>query len=154
MLICVKQKRRSQGFTLIELIVTIVLLAVASTTIFGFFTNFSRTSVDPMIQQQALSIAEAYLEEILLKPVTDPDGVDSGESRSTYDDVDDYNAITSSAVQDQNGAAIADLSDYTVSVTVGSASLNGITGALLIQVSVDHPAVNPIVIHGFRTAYP
>ena len=38
-------------------------------------------SADAMVLSQAVAIAEAYLEEITLKPFADPDGVD-GETAS------------------------------------------------------------------------
>jgi MSHA pilin protein MshD len=57
----------AHGFTLIEIIVTIVVLAIAGTTLLSVFTSTARTIADPMIQQQAISIAEAYMEEVLLK---------------------------------------------------------------------------------------
>ena len=151
---------RLSGFTLIEVIVTIVVLSVSATAILSMFTNTIRTSADPMIQQQAMSIAEAYMEEILLKPIADPDGSEAGETRSSYDDVDDYAALTNAAIEDQNGVAIADLSNYSVSVTVTQVTdvneLNGVVfpDALRIRVSVDHTVLDPIVLHGYRTGYP
>jgi MSHA pilin protein MshD len=143
------------GFTLIEVIVTIVVLSVAATAIMGMFTNTIRTSADPMIQQQALSIAEAYMEEILLKSFDDPDGTEAGETRGSYDDVDDYDALTNAAIEDQNGNPIGILSDFTVSVTVTTDVLNTIVSAdaFLIRVSVAHAVLDPIVLHGYRTRY-
>jgi len=149
-----KVNNRQAGFTLIEIIVTIVVLSIAATAILSIFTNTIRTSADPMIQQQALSIAEAYMEEIQLKPFSDPGGGVGETARAAFDDVSDYGTLNNAAIEDQNGSPIADLSSYTVSVTVTSnASLNGITDALLISVSVNHAALDPVVIHGFRTNY-
>jgi MSHA pilin protein MshD len=47
----------------------------------------TRASVDPVIQKQALSIAEALLEEIQLRPFThcDPDDPNAGTALSTAD---------------------------------------------------------------------
>jgi MSHA pilin protein MshD len=147
-------KLRQSGFTLIEIIVTIVVLSVAATAIMSMFTNTIRTSADPMIQQQALSIAEAYMEEIMSKPFNDPGGGDGETARSSFDDVDDYNSLNDVGAEDENGNPIPILSAYTVTVTVTpNANLNGITDALRIRVSVDHTGLDPIVIHGFRTNY-
>ena len=148
------------GFTLIEVIVTIVVLSIAATAILSMFTNTIRTSADPMIQQQALSIAEAYMEEIQLKPFSDPGGGGGETARAAFDDVSDYGTLSNATIEDQNGVPISDLSSYSVSVTVTPVTdvneLNGIVApdALRIKVSVDHTVLDPIVLHGYRTNYP
>ncbi|MCP4275696.1 MAG: prepilin-type N-terminal cleavage/methylation domain-containing protein, partial [Gammaproteobacteria bacterium] len=132
-------KQSQSAFTLIEIITTIVIIAVAATAIMSVFTGTIKTSADPMIQQQAVSIAEAYMEEILLKPFSDPDGV-GGETRSGYDDVFDYDLLTDNGATDQNGNGIASLTDYTVTVSVTTSALNGIAAAnaALVTVTVSH----------------
>ena len=151
---------RSGGFTLIEVITTIVVLSVAAAAIMGMFTNTIRTSADPMIQQQALSIAEAYMEEIQLKPFSDPGGGGGETARAAFDDVSDYGTLSNATIEDQNGDAISELSNYSVTVTIAPVTdvneLNGIVSpnALRIRVSVDHTVLDPIVLHGYRTNYP
>ena len=151
---------RSGGFTLIEVITTIVVLSVAAAAIMGMFTNTIRTSADPMIQQQALSIAEAYMEEIQLKPFSDPGGGGGETARAAFDDVSDYGTLSNATIEDQNGDAISVLSNYSVTVTIAPVAdvneLNGIVSpnALRIRVSVDHTVLDPIVLHGYRTNYP
>lgn len=151
---------RSGGFTLIEVITTIVVLSVAAAAIMGMFTNTIRTSADPMIQQQALSIAEAYMEEIQLKPFSDPGGGGGETARAAFDDVSDYGTLSNATIEDQNGDAISELSNYSVTVTIAPVAdvneLNGIVSpnALRIRVSVDHTVLDPIVLHGYRTNYP
>ncbi|MCP4490773.1 MAG: prepilin-type N-terminal cleavage/methylation domain-containing protein [Gammaproteobacteria bacterium] len=146
--------RRQTAFTLIELITTIVILAVAATAIMGVFTSTIKTSADPVIQQQAVSIAEAYMEEILLKPFSDPDGI-GGENRSNYDDVFDYDGLNDVGARDQDDNAIASLADYTVTVSVANDALNGIASAdaALITVTADHTVLDPIVLQGYRANY-
>ena len=84
-----------KGFTLLEVLVTIIVIGVAATALMGVFTSTVATSANPMIQQQAIAIAEAYQEEIQLKSFSDPTqietgGDEAGESRANYDDVQDY----------------------------------------------------------------
>ncbi len=145
---------RSAGFTLIEIITTIVVLSIAATTIMSMFSNTIRSSANPMIQQQAISIAEAYMEEILLKPFNDPDGI-GGETRANFDDVLDYNGLNDGGALDQNGNPIASLGDYTVTVSVTNTGINGIASAdsFLITVNVAHTVLGSIVLNGFRTNY-
>ena len=78
------------------------MLSIAATSIMSVFTSTVRTSANPMIQLQALSIAEAYMEEILLKDFSDPEANDqgsavietnrseAGETRVNYDVIQDY----------------------------------------------------------------
>jgi len=70
-----RSARRPRGATLIELIMFIVVVGAAVTGVLGAINYATRASVDPMIQKQALAIAEAVLEEAQLMPFTycDPD---------------------------------------------------------------------------------
>ena len=76
-----------RGLSLIELIVSIVVISVAVAGVLGALSIASRTSADPMIQKQALAIAEAILEEVQLKPFThcDPDDTKAATAASTAD---------------------------------------------------------------------
>jgi len=151
------------GFTLMEILITIVVLSIASTAIMGVYMNTVRSSADPMLQQQAIAIAEAYLEEIQMKSFADPTevetgGAEAGETRSNYDDIQDYDGLSDSGARDQNNTAIAALSAFNIQVTVAGRALSGagtVTAAdsLRIDVTVDHAAIGPILISGFRTNY-
>ena len=148
--------RRQSAFTLIEIIITIVVVGIAATALLSVFASMVRGSVDPMIQQQATTIAEAYMEEIMLRAYDDPQVAESGgaegETRPPYDDVQDYNSLGTTQVRDQNNNPIAALSDYQVTVTVSGAVLNTVN-AMQIDVSVSHPAIDTIVLSAFRTDY-
>ena len=117
--------KSQRGVTLVELVVSIVIIGIAASTVLGVFATTSASSADPMIRHQAAAIAEAYLEEIRLRAFDDPDGSDSEASRVDFDDVDDYDGLTDVGARDQFGNAIAGLSDYTVSVTVNNSSGRG-----------------------------
>lgn len=152
---------RQSAFTLIEVIVTIIVLSIAATALISVFTSTVRGSADPLVQQQATTIAEAYLEEILLRAFDDPQGgetgTDEGEAgRAEYDDVKDYRSLAAGPPADQTGVPIAALAAYTVTVGVTNNALNGLPPAdsLRIDVSVDHPAVSPIALSAYRTRYP
>ena len=155
---------RRAGFSLVELIVAIVVAGIAVAAAARIFSTTLRGSGDPMVRQQAELIAEAYLDEILIKRFYDPDtntvctGTVEG-SRGQYDNVCDYDGL-SEAPHDQFGNAIAALSAYTVQVTVSNAgvSLNGIdnTGVvriLRVDVTVTGPAGTNVVLSSYRTNY-
>lgn len=147
------------------------MLSIAATSIMSVFTSTVRTSANPMIQLQALSIAEAYMEEILLKDFSDPEANDqgsavietnrseAGETRVNYDDIQDYNDLPDTVVRDQNNNVITQLSDYSVTVTVFEEAL-GIESkkivskdSMRIDITVSHTAMSPIEITGYRTNY-
>lgn len=153
-----------KGFTLLEVLITIVVIAIAASALMGVYVSTVKTSVDPMIQQQAIAIAEAYMEEIQLKNFADPTqlesgGAEAGETRMSYDDVQDYDDPSiDGAVADQNNNAIGSLSDYSVTVAVSGQTLGGtpvipVTDSMRIDITVDHPAIDPITLSGFRTLY-
>src|SRR3981081_2156421 len=67
--------RAEHGVSLIELIVFIVVVSIGVAGVVGALSMATRASAHPMIQKQALAIAEALLEEVQLQPFTycDPD---------------------------------------------------------------------------------
>ena len=114
------------GLSLVEVIIFIVLVAVAIAGVIGVVNTVVAHSSDPMVRKQALSIAESLLEEVQLMPMTycDPDDANvstavngaacatgsnnqtstapqSGETRysqtTPFDNVADYNAFDTSS---------------------------------------------------------
>jgi MSHA pilin protein MshD len=69
------ERRLEHGVTLVELIVFIVIVSTAVAGVLMTLDISNRSSADPMIQKQALAVAEALLEEVQLQPFTycDPD---------------------------------------------------------------------------------
>jgi len=67
--------RRARGASLVELVVFIVVVSVGVAGVLSALNAATRGSPDPMLQKQALAIAESLLEEVLLQPFTfcDPD---------------------------------------------------------------------------------
>ena len=119
----------SRGFTLIELVIFIVVVAAGVAGILAVYVNTVKSSADPLARKQALAIAEALLEEITMKEFSNPSGGYSGSSRALFDDVDDYNGYsTSGGMVDPAGNAISGLSGYDVSpaVAVSSVTLGGV----------------------------
>ncbi len=151
--------RKSSGFTLMEIIVTLIVIGISAAALMSVFSNLVRGSADPMIQQAA-TIAEAYMEEIMLRSFDDPQGGESGaaeggETRATYDDVKDYRSLAAGPAADQAGASIG-LDSYIVTLSITNSALNGVAAAdaLRINVSVNHPAIGAIAISGYRLRYP
>lgn len=128
---------RERGFTLLELVVTLVILGVAFAAIAGLVATLGGGSASPVLQTQALYIAEGYLEEAMLKAYADPEGDprNCAASRDVWDDIDDYACLdTPASPTDSTGAAIAGLSRYRVTMEVGAPETIG--GALVRRVEV------------------
>ena len=152
--------QRQTGATLIELVVSIVVISVGLVGVLAVMNRNVSSSGDPMTQHQAVAIAEAYLEEILAKEFTDPDGgetggPEAGETRATFDDVNDYNGLPDIGARDQNDIPIAGLGAYNVGVTVVNQVWNGIPAAdaLLVTVTVTGIGGVTITLTGYRTKY-
>jgi MSHA pilin protein MshD len=148
--------RRHRGVTLVELIVAITIVAIGVTSILGALSAATSHSADAMIQQQAVAIAQAYLDEMLQRWVVDPYGTPPNTGRASWDTVDDYNGLVDAGAHDQFGNPIAALSGYTVTVAVSqSAALTGIAAAAArrIDVTVSYAPNVTVTLSGYRTNY-
>lgn len=143
------------GFTLVELVVAIVVIAVAISGVLLAMNYATGRSADPMIQNQAVAIGEAYLEEILLRPC----GVDAtpGETdRTLFDNLADYANLPDSKVRDQNGALIPLLDPYAVTVTLTAAAIGpgGSTApGTEVAVRVTRPGGVDLTLRGWCVDY-
>jgi len=149
-------RARQRGVTLVELIVAITIVAIAATTILGTMATVASRSADAMVEQQAIAIGQAYLDEILQRWVVDPNGTPPNTGRGSWDLVDQYNGLSDVGAHDQFGNAIAALSAYNVSVSVvSSTALTGIPGsaARRIDVTVTRAPNVAVILSGYRTSY-
>ncbi|MCK5405450.1 MAG: prepilin-type N-terminal cleavage/methylation domain-containing protein [Desulfobulbaceae bacterium] len=119
------------GFTLIELVITIVIMGFIATIMIPFIQSITH-SPDPMIRQQAIALGQALMDEILAKrwdentplgggPLNTGESsrgaavatavaslINEGEARTAYDDIDDYNDPSMDVIDtfsDQAGGA-------------------------------------------------
>lgn len=144
--------RRERGMTLVELVITIVIIGLAAAALFTAMASITGRSADPLLRQQSLAIAESYLEEIQLQAfglVTNPGCT---PVRSCFNDVRDYNGL-SEAPRDAYGNALGVLSGYRVAVAVVGPSAWSGAQALRIEVTVTDPAGQTLALTGYRTCY-
>jgi len=119
------------GVTLVELVVSIVVIAVGVTGVLMAIQFTTGHSADPMLRQQAVAIADSYMDEILLH---------------SYDEVQDYDGTS----EDPS----SELSDYTVQVDVEEIPDFGPTDitAQMITVSVQHDSYDAgFALTGYKT---
>ena len=138
------------GFTLIELVVFMIVVSIGVVGILSVMNTVVKSSADPMVRKQAAALADSILEEILLKPYQDPDGlpniVESG--RDTYDDVDDYNGLNQTTFTDLPTT----LSAYVIGIVVTApAAVNGITMKKIVVTVTGGSEV--ISMTGYRANY-
>lgn len=145
--------------SLIELVIAIVVIAICLTGAFALVNTTTRRSADPMLERQATSIAEAYLEEILQQAYVDPDDGQicptAEANRKLFDNVCDYSGLAETGARDQQGDAVTGLESYRVEVAIDSkATLGGLTGesvVLRIDVTVTDPLGRPVRLSAYRT---
>ncbi len=138
------------GLTLVELILSMVIITIALVGIFSVMNLTIKHSADPMVQHQAVAIAESYLEEILLQAYSGSSSI----QRADYDDVSDYHGLSDTGVHDQNGDSITGLSQYTVTVSVSAPmTLTDGVNAKKITVTVAGPNSTSINLVGYKTDY-
>jgi len=148
----------SHGFTLIEMVIAITVFAAGVSGILFSFTQNIGASADPMIRQQAIIIAQSYLEEAMLKPYNDPDGEGGGceegiGNRVMFDDVNDYGCINDMGAEDQFGNSFTGLGNYNVVMTVASENIGAApVTALRIDVAVTNGNLT-VNLTGYRTPY-
>lgn len=149
----------ARGLSLIELLISISIVAVALASSLAATGGYLVHSATPAIRSQALAIASAYLEEISTQPYSDPDGSDSGSceeaARSDYDDLNDYACIADNGARDFSGTAIAGLDGYRIAVRLSAATLHGANGQwVVVSVSHDGLAGAPLRLQTWRAQLP
>jgi MSHA pilin protein MshD len=191
---CVNKRQESLGFTLIELVIGIVVFAIAISLFLSLIVPQARRSVDPILQIRASELAQSLMSEIASKafdenssrnggtsrcnenanPCSESSvlGEDAGETRSTYNDVDDYNGLNESgtAIQNSFGLPIGLVGEplyegFSVSVVVFydnqmlgindaiAGGSNFIGNTKLIRITVSTPTGENIVFTSYRSNY-
>ncbi|MHB8424993.1 MAG: prepilin-type N-terminal cleavage/methylation domain-containing protein [Gammaproteobacteria bacterium] len=140
------------GFTLVELVVSIAVIAIAAGGILLGIAYTTRHSADPVMEQQSINIAEAYLDEIEAQSYF---ALPNPAGRQNYNDICDYNGL-SQPPTDQTGAAVPGVTNYHVVVSVTPCPTSATStpyAPATISVSVTPPAGPAITISVLRANY-
>lgn len=89
--------------TFVELIFFIVIVGIGVAAILLVYTTTVRSSSDPMVRKQLLSVAEALLEEIELMPFTYCDPDDAHATTATSSAIDALDATKCAATAEALG---------------------------------------------------
>lgn len=188
-----KSLTRSNGFTLVELVIGIVVLSLSFTVIFSMIVPSATQSALQINQIRASELGKSMLSEIMGKSfdensdrvsgvlrcgedinaddVIDSDdacstvmghegGDEAGGDRSSFDDVDDYNGLTS--IDNSLGGSLNELySGFTLLVNVcndsqydGNCNNGGDnTTAKFIVVTVTTPTGNEVSFSSYRSNF-
>jgi MSHA pilin protein MshD len=152
---------RSLGFTLVEMIFVVVILAIGAITVPMAITQSTIASAAAVNNKQALAAAESLLDEVLSRPIVTHAASPAVTVSNRLDahDVDDYNGFTmdpgsTGGIRAIDNTAIAALAQFSASVTVANAALGTITAvsgdARLVTVTVSGPGGASATRHGYK----
>jgi MSHA pilin protein MshD len=141
--------KRQRGMTLVELIIAMVIIAVALAGVLGVLSRTAVASADPMVNKQLVALAEGMMEEILLKPFGAPTATPPAAcSRQNLASVGDYNGYNFDLCL-IDGSPMPLLAGYRMQVTVAPGTGNILAGGtipagnvLAITVTVTRGAQN------------
>lgn len=163
-----RSRSRGRGLSLVELVVCIALIGAVAALLVSTYAQLSNRSADPLVQRQALAVAESLLQEIMAQGTggTDQSGVanasgpEPGESRSgsgvLFDHVDDYDGLTLNPITTAESVALPGLEAYTASVAVRTLALNNGGGTASqgwwVDVRITAPGGSVVLLSGWRAA--
>ncbi|MDP4027633.1 MAG: prepilin-type N-terminal cleavage/methylation domain-containing protein [Gallionella sp.] len=152
-----------RGLTLIELIMFIVIVSVGLAGILLVINTVVKSSADPVVRKQSIAMADAILEEVLLKAYQNPAGgfipTNCAVERALFDDASDYTCFDGSTAAkkilgDQMIASSTTVLPDTfwakvevTAVTVSGASMKKVT------VTVTDPSNAVYALSGYRGNY-
>ena len=117
--------RDERGFTLIDLILVIIIVAIAIPPMLTLFIQMVSGSTFGVTVSRANALASTLREEIQSKkwdesapPPSLILGPETGESRATYDDVDDFDGLDESPPRDSQGAILVGFTGFRQQVSV------------------------------------
>jgi MSHA pilin protein MshD len=146
-------RHRQRGLTLVEVVTSITVVALAGMAVLGVLAYLSSGSGSALADSRARAVADMYLNEALARPFTDPDRVDGEAARAAFDDVDDYDGIDDATAVDFAGNPAG---AFRVRVSVVPDALGTLPASDVrrVNVRVDLPDGRFVLASGYRTRYP
>lgn len=152
-----------RGLTLVEVMFSIVVMSTMLLAALGSVGAVAKSRTGQKETVQGLALARQLLSEIVQTRykdlVTPTFGIEAGEVRATYDDVDDYNGLTETSARYANGTIVAGGTGWKRAVTVAwvnpanPANASGSeSGLKKITVTVTSPGGRVTTVSALRSA--
>lgn len=152
-----------------ELVITIVIISVAIAGVVGAFSLIAGRSADPLNETRAIKLAQLYMDEILARKYDEQTpqggvpkysgactiGPEGSESRSTFDDVDDYDGLTG-APSSATGASLNGYQGFAISIRVSCAGVEvglASSDAKRIDLQIDAPGGHSFAFSAYRANF-
>ncbi len=155
--------RPTHAFTLVEAAFAVAITGVLLTAAAGTFGTIARNRQIEAERRLAHPLAQQLMAEILSAAFVDPGtsptfGPETGETRATFNDVDDYNGLSEGPPATRAGVAMTGYAGWTRAVSVAYVDPATLAVSALatplkrITVTVTAPAGKPYVLVGLRSA--
>ncbi|NOR51479.1 MAG: hypothetical protein GQ470_02565 [Gammaproteobacteria bacterium] len=150
--------RNQQGFSLIETVMFIVIVGIAVSSMSQLFIANVVHSHEPLLRQKSITVASAYMDEIINKRWNENSpvggtaclntgsststctgaapaaiGADGTEIRASYDDIDDYHNLSDSPPQYPDDAS-------------GELPMTGYSTNFTVTIQVTQPPGAPVTL--------
>jgi MSHA pilin protein MshD len=144
------KKHSQKGVSLIEMVVFIIVIGIASSALFATYNYSLMHNTDPLIQVRALELAQAQLDEVLaLKyDANTPTGGIPACGTPTGAACNNAPDANMNDVDDYHGASDTPYTGYTRNVTVTTAN-----DEKLITVSVTAPRGFSVTLAAYRANF-
>jgi MSHA pilin protein MshD len=112
-----------RGLSLAESVVALFIVALMIVSALRAVGGAARSRLVQKERAQGMALAEQLMSEIMQRRYMDPGpsqvfGPEAGQTRATYDDVDDYHNLNENPPVDRNGAAVTGASGWKRSTRV------------------------------------
>lgn len=154
-----------KAVSLVEAMIAMVVLSITTVALSTALNAGAQQAAAAADLRRATELAEAMMEEVLALPYNDPDGAsalgpESGETRTTFDNVDDYHNLTEAtgAVATSTGAAYpAEYNRFARAVqatatTIQPAGFSSGVAGLTVTVVVSEAGVTLVTLSRFVPA--
>jgi MSHA pilin protein MshD len=162
--------RAQRGTTLVEVIIFMMIVSIAVVSVVSALSLAARQSADPLVQREALAVAESLIQEIDGQPYaqkdpynpTGPDdaiGPEPGETRAgsplPFDNPNDYSGYSENGIVAPDGSAVSSLGTYSASVAASQQAMGTVPAGdgLLVVVTATGPDGQPVTLTTFRARY-